>query len=163
MKERLTHLTLQRPPPRYLQRTRSLPFSDLYPPPKKYKRNTFPVQKASGKVSEYPLPPHPNEKEFSTPPLYSSPLPSPSTFLLLPELQQMALSLQTMCPFRNLVPTLSKLFQGHCGSSPSPSQSADPTPGTAFFYMTAVRMSHREHASMNEREHAPDPMWVCEL
>lgn len=114
-------------------RDKNSPFSGFYP--ENCKRNTFPDQRASGKVPEYPLPPHPNEKEFSTPPLYPSPLPSPSTFLLLPALQQMALSLQTMCPFRNLVPALSKPFQGHRGSSPSPSQSADPTPDAAFFHI----------------------------
>lgn len=138
--ERLAHSTLQRPAPLHLQG------SDFYP--KKCDRNAFPDQTASGKVPEYPLPPHPNEKEFSTPPLYPPRLPSPSTFLLLPALQQMALSLQTMCPFRNLVPALSKPFQGHRGSSPSPSQSADPTPDTAFFL-------HRgcEHVTSRTRIH----------
>lgn len=143
VKDRLAHLTPQRPPPPYRQRTRSLSFLVFYP--QKYKRNTFPDQKASGKVSEYPLPPHPNDKEFSTPPLYPPRLPSPSTFLLLPALHQMALSLQTMCPFRNLVPTLSKPFQGHCGSSPSPSQGADPTPDTTFFFTLRLRACHFEN------------------
>lgn len=61
-------------------------------------------QRVSSDIPEYLLPPHPSERNSQRPP--PSPRtsnPTPATFLLLLALQQMALSLQTMCPFRNSV------------------------------------------------------------
>lgn len=79
----LPHLTLQWSP-LTIECSKILPQISVWKMPKKHVSQ----RRASSDIPEYLLPPHPSERNSQHPPC-----PTPSTFLLLLALQQMALSL----------------------------------------------------------------------